>query len=82
VVAVVGDGAYTMLHTGPLTAMQEGSKIVVVLGTSGFRFIDDLEVSQAIAHLDNECKRRNPARHRRSPTILRLWRLPGWLQKT
>lgn len=61
VVAIVGDGAYTMLHTELLTAVQEGVKIiVVVLDNSGFQCIDNLQSSQGIAHFGNEWKRRDP----------------------
>jgi len=60
-VAIVGDGAYTMLHTELLTAVQEGRKIiVVVLDNSGFQCIDNLQHSQGISHFGNEWKRRDP----------------------
>ena len=60
VVAIVGDGAYTMLHTELLTAVQEGVKIiVVVLDNSGFQCIDNLQASQGIEHFGNEWKRRD-----------------------
>ena len=62
VVAIVGDGAYTMLHTELLTAVQEGVKIiVVVLDNSGFQCIDNLQSGQGIVHFGNEWKRRDPA---------------------
>ncbi len=61
-VAIVGDGAYTMLHTEILTAVQEGRKIiVVVLDNSGFQCIDNLQASQGISHFGNEWKSRDPA---------------------
>jgi len=61
VVAIVGDGAYTMLHTELLTAVQEGKKIiVVVLDNSGFQCIDNLQGSQGIEHFANEWRRRDP----------------------
>ncbi|MCX7027739.1 MAG: 3D-(3,5/4)-trihydroxycyclohexane-1,2-dione acylhydrolase (decyclizing) [Spirochaetes bacterium] len=61
-VAIVGDGAYTMLHSELLTAVQEGKKIiVVVLDNSGFQCIDNLQHSQGIANFGNEWKRRDPA---------------------
>jgi 3D-(3,5/4)-trihydroxycyclohexane-1,2-dione acylhydrolase (decyclizing) len=61
VVAIVGDGAYAMLHTELLTAVQEGKKIiVVVLDNSGFQCIDNLQGSQGIAHFGNEWKSRDP----------------------
>jgi 3D-(3,5/4)-trihydroxycyclohexane-1,2-dione acylhydrolase (decyclizing) len=59
VVAIVGDGAYTMLHTELLTAVQEGRKIiVVVLDNSGFQCIDNLQASQGIVHFGNEWRSR------------------------
>jgi 3D-(3,5/4)-trihydroxycyclohexane-1,2-dione acylhydrolase (decyclizing) len=55
VVAIVGDGAYTMLHTELLTAVQEGKKIiVVVLDNAGFHCIDNLQHSQGIVRFGNE----------------------------
>jgi len=61
-VAIVGDGAYTMLHTELLTAVQEGQKIIiVVLDNQGFQCIDNLQNSQGISHFGNEWKRRDPA---------------------
>jgi 3D-(3,5/4)-trihydroxycyclohexane-1,2-dione acylhydrolase (decyclizing) len=60
VVAIVGDGAYTMLHTELLTAVQEGRKIiVVVLDNAGFHCIDNLQHSQGINHFGNEWKSRD-----------------------
>lgn len=60
-VAIVGDGAYTMLHTELLTAVQEGRKIIVVVcDNSGFQCIDNLQHSQGIAHFANEWRRRDP----------------------
>lgn len=60
VVAIVGDGAYTMLHTELLTSIQEGKKIiVVVLDNSGFHCIDNLQNSQGIVHYGNEWRQRN-----------------------
>jgi len=59
VVAIVGDGAYTMLHTELLTSIQEGKKIIVViLDNAGFHCIDNLQHSQGIVHYGNEWKRR------------------------
>ena len=61
VVAIIGDGAYTMLHTELLTAVQEKRKIiVVVLDNAGFQCIDNLQGSQGIAHFGNEWKSRDP----------------------
>jgi 3D-(3,5/4)-trihydroxycyclohexane-1,2-dione acylhydrolase (decyclizing) len=60
VVTVIGDGAYTMLHTELLTAVQEGKKIiVVVLDNAGFHCIDNLQHSQGIGHFGNEWKARD-----------------------
>jgi 3D-(3,5/4)-trihydroxycyclohexane-1,2-dione acylhydrolase (decyclizing) len=60
VVAIVGDGAYTMLHTELLTSIQERKKIiVVVLDNSGFHCIDNLQNSQGIVHYGNEWRQRN-----------------------
>jgi len=59
VVAVMGDGAYTMLHTELLTAVQESAKvIIVVLDNAGFQCIDNLQISQGIIHFGNEWRRR------------------------
>jgi 3D-(3,5/4)-trihydroxycyclohexane-1,2-dione acylhydrolase (decyclizing) len=59
-VALVGDGAYTMLHTELLTAVQEGKKIiVVVLDNAGFHCIDNLQHNQGIPHFGNEWKTRD-----------------------
>jgi 3D-(3,5/4)-trihydroxycyclohexane-1,2-dione acylhydrolase (decyclizing) len=60
VVTILGDGAYTMLHTELLTAVQEGKKIiVVVLDNAGFHCIDNLQHSQGITHFGNEWKQRD-----------------------
>ncbi len=59
VVALVGDGAYTMLHTELLTSIQEGKKIiVVVLDNAGFHCIDNLQTSQGIVRYGNEWRKR------------------------
>jgi 3D-(3,5/4)-trihydroxycyclohexane-1,2-dione acylhydrolase (decyclizing) len=58
VVAIMGGGAYTMLHTELLTAVQERKKIiVVVLDTSGFRYTENLQCSHDIIRFDNESKK-------------------------
>jgi len=60
-VAIVGDGAYTMLHTELLTALQEGRKIIIVVcDNSGFQCIDNLQHNQGIAHFANEWRARDP----------------------
>ncbi|MDR1786756.1 MAG: 3D-(3,5/4)-trihydroxycyclohexane-1,2-dione acylhydrolase (decyclizing) [Spirochaetaceae bacterium] len=62
VVAIVGDGAYTMLHTELLTAVQEKQKIIVVVcDNAGFHCIDNLQHSQGIDHFGNEWKARDAA---------------------
>ena len=62
VIALVGDGAYTMLHSELLTAVQEQQKIiVVVLDNAGFQCIDNLQHSQGIVHYGNEWKTRETA---------------------
>ncbi|MDT3359039.1 MAG: 3D-(3,5/4)-trihydroxycyclohexane-1,2-dione acylhydrolase (decyclizing) [Spirochaetota bacterium] len=59
VVTIIGDGAYTMLHTELLTSIQEGRKIiVVVLDNAGFHCIDNLQNSPGIVHYGNEWRRR------------------------
>jgi 3D-(3,5/4)-trihydroxycyclohexane-1,2-dione acylhydrolase (decyclizing) len=60
VVTIIGDGAYTMLHSELLTAVQERKKIiVVVLDNAGFHCIDNLQGSQGIDHFGNEWKIRD-----------------------
>jgi 3D-(3,5/4)-trihydroxycyclohexane-1,2-dione acylhydrolase (decyclizing) len=62
VAVIIGDGAYTMLHTELLTAVQERKKIIVfVLDNSGFYCIDNLQGSQGIKHFGNEWKTRDAA---------------------
>ena len=60
VVAIVGDGAYTMLHTELLTSIQERKKIIViVLDNAGFQCIGNLQSSQGIVHFGNEWRARD-----------------------
>ena len=60
VAVIIGDGAYTMLHSELLTAVQEGKKIIVfVLDNAGFHCIDNLQRSQGIAKFGNEWRTRN-----------------------
>ena len=60
VVAIVGDGAYTMLHSELLTAVQENQKIIIVVcDNAGFHCIDNLQNSQGIVHFGNEWKTRD-----------------------
>jgi 3D-(3,5/4)-trihydroxycyclohexane-1,2-dione acylhydrolase (decyclizing) len=73
VVAIVGDGAYTMLHTELLTAVQEGLKIiVVVLDNAGFHCIDNLQASQGITKFGNELRRRDPGTGRLTGPLVPL----------
>jgi len=60
VVVIIGDGAYTMLHSELLTSVQEGKKImVVVLDNAGFHCIGNLQHSQGIIHFGNEWRTRD-----------------------
>jgi len=57
---IIGDGAYTMLHSELLTSVQEGKKIIVfVLDNEGFHCIGNLQHSQGIPHFGNEWNTRN-----------------------
>jgi 3D-(3,5/4)-trihydroxycyclohexane-1,2-dione acylhydrolase (decyclizing) len=72
-VAIVGDGAYAMLHTELLTAVQENKKIiVVVLDNSGFHCIDNLQHSQGIEHFGNEWRVRNESSGRLEGEAVRV----------
>ncbi|MDR1903005.1 MAG: 3D-(3,5/4)-trihydroxycyclohexane-1,2-dione acylhydrolase (decyclizing) [Treponema sp.] len=65
VVVIIGDGAYTMLHTELLTAVQENKKIItVVLDNAGFHCIDNLQHSQGIEKFGNEWKTRDEKTNR------------------
>jgi 3D-(3,5/4)-trihydroxycyclohexane-1,2-dione acylhydrolase (decyclizing) len=60
VVTVIGDGAYTMLHTELLTAVQENKKIIIIVfDNAGFHCIDNLQHSQGIHHFGNEWNTRD-----------------------
>jgi len=60
VVVIIGDGAYTMLHSELLSSVQEGKKIiVVVLDNAGFHCIGNLQHSQGIARFGNEWNTRD-----------------------
>ena len=60
VVVIIGDGAYTMLHSELLTSIQEGKKIiVVVLDNAGFHCIGNLQNSQGIERFGNEWRIRD-----------------------
>jgi 3D-(3,5/4)-trihydroxycyclohexane-1,2-dione acylhydrolase (decyclizing) len=73
VAAIVGDGAYTMLHTELLTAVQEGKKIiVVVLDNAGYHCIGNLQHSQGIGKFGNEWKLRDEKSGRLEGRSLRV----------
>jgi 3D-(3,5/4)-trihydroxycyclohexane-1,2-dione acylhydrolase (decyclizing) len=60
VVTIIGDGAYTMLHSELLTSVQEGKKIIViVLDNAGFHCIGNLQNSQGIERFGNEWNTRD-----------------------
>ena len=60
VVVIIGDGAYTMLHSELLTSIQEAKKIiVVVLDNAGFHCIGNLQNSQGIKRFGNEWRSRD-----------------------
>jgi 3D-(3,5/4)-trihydroxycyclohexane-1,2-dione acylhydrolase (decyclizing) len=70
VVCLVGDGAYTMLHTELLTAVQENKKIIIiVLDNAGFHCIDNLQNSQHIEHFGNEWKHRSASGRLDGPSV-------------
>lgn len=61
VYAMVGDGAFIMLHSELLTAIQEHVKInVVMFDNSSFGCINNLQVGQGNATLCTELRFRNP----------------------
>jgi 3D-(3,5/4)-trihydroxycyclohexane-1,2-dione acylhydrolase (decyclizing) len=73
VAAIVGDGAYTMLHTELLTAVQEGKKIIViVLDNTGFHCIDNLQRSQGISKFGNEWNLRDEGNGRLEGRAVRV----------
>ena len=60
VYALLGDGAFVMLHSELLTAVQEQKKIVlVVVDNSGFHCIDNLQGSVGIDHFACEFRYRD-----------------------
>lgn len=60
VYAMVGDGAYMMLHSELQTAVQEGIKIVILLfDNAGFGCINNLQMSQGMGSFGTENRRRN-----------------------
>lgn len=61
VYAMVGDGAFVMLHSELLTAVQEHVKInVVVFDNSSFGCINNLQVAQGNSSFCTELRFRNP----------------------
>jgi 3D-(3,5/4)-trihydroxycyclohexane-1,2-dione acylhydrolase (decyclizing) len=60
VYCLVGDGAYLMLHSEIVTAIQEGIKINIILfNNHGFDCIDNLQISQGIPHFGCQFRYRN-----------------------
>ncbi len=61
VYAIVGDGAYMMLHSELQTAVQENIKIIVLLfDNAGFGCINNLQMSQGMGSFGTENRYRNP----------------------
>ncbi|WP_198408808.1 3D-(3,5/4)-trihydroxycyclohexane-1,2-dione acylhydrolase (decyclizing) [Photorhabdus laumondii] len=61
VYAIVGDGAYMMLHSELQTAVQENIKITVLLfDNAGFGCINNLQMSQGMGSFGTENRYRNP----------------------
>ncbi|MCW7547365.1 3D-(3,5/4)-trihydroxycyclohexane-1,2-dione acylhydrolase (decyclizing) [Photorhabdus sp. APURE] len=61
VYAIVGDGAYMMLHSELQTAIQENIKITVLLfDNAGFGCINNLQMSQGMGSFGTENRYRNP----------------------
>lgn len=59
VYAIVGDGAFVMLHSELLTAIREQIKITVLLfDNGGYQVIDNLQTSQGISSYGNKWKMR------------------------
>jgi len=62
VYCLVGDGAFWMLNSEMLTAIQEGLKInIVLIDNNGFHCIDNLQTSQGIPHFGCEFRYRDSA---------------------
>jgi 3D-(3,5/4)-trihydroxycyclohexane-1,2-dione acylhydrolase (decyclizing) len=60
VYCLVGDGAYLMLHSEIVTAIQEGIKINIILfNNHGFDCIDNLQISHGIPHFGCQFRYRN-----------------------
>ena len=60
--AMVGDGAFIMLHSELLTAVQERKKVIVcVFDNASFGCINNLQVAQGNASLCTELRMRSPS---------------------
>ena len=71
VYCLVGDGAYLMLHSEIVTAIQEGIKINVILfNNHGFDCIDNLQISQGIPHFGCQFRYRNSDSNRLDGKVL------------
>lgn len=61
VYALVGDGAYAMLHSELISAVQEQIKITILLfDNCGFQVIDNLQTGSGLPSYANEWRMRNP----------------------
>jgi 3D-(3,5/4)-trihydroxycyclohexane-1,2-dione acylhydrolase (decyclizing) len=71
VYCLVGDGAYLMLHSEIVTAIQEGIKINIILfNNHGFDCIDNLQISQGIPHFGCQFRYRNIESNRLDGKVL------------
>ncbi len=71
VYCLVGDGAYLMLHSELVTAIQEGIKINIILfNNHGFDCIDNLQISQGIPHFGCQFRYRNSDSNRLDGKVL------------
>lgn len=65
VYSFVGDGAYAMLHSELITAVQERIKITVLLfDNCGFQVIDNLQTGSGLPSYANEWRARDPQNER------------------
>ncbi|RPH26853.1 3D-(3,5/4)-trihydroxycyclohexane-1,2-dione acylhydrolase (decyclizing) [Buttiauxella warmboldiae] len=61
VYAMVGDGAYLMLHSELQTAVQEGIKVTILLfDNAGFGCINNLQMGHGMGSFGTENRKRNP----------------------
>ncbi len=73
VYSLVGDGGYVMLHSELLTAVQDGTKIIVlVFDNNGFQVIDNLQTNQGISSYGNEWRKRDAKSGRLTGDYLKL----------